>query len=140
MAKKCSNCGYIMENNARFCEECGQEFMEETFFYKIPVNSQTDMYEKKQLDASTFIGMEESLNQTTFKKRVLGITSLVFGILALLTLGGWLIPQVIALVLGNLSKDKNGRKTKAGKFGWILGIISMIILAIILIMAVIMTF
>ena len=74
-----------------------------------------------------------SVIQTSRKSnngKVIGIVSLVCGILSLLSCGAFYIPQIVAIVCGVLSKNENGKITKTGIAGIICGIISIVIIVL----------
>lgn len=67
-------------------------------------------------------------------KNTLATVSLVAGILSIVTLGCWIIPEIVAIVCG-ISSKKNG-ETKAAKAGIICGIIGSILFLLIVIYAI----
>ena len=149
MSKKCSKCGCVMEDSAKFCDECGTalEEISSTTENSVDIEKETqgiNMYsdgEYTQPDLNLINEYDQGLAEEEMKPTVssgnkaLGIISLICGILSILSLGSWIMAEIIAIVCGLLSKDSRGRKTKLGKAGFICGIIGVVFLVLIFIVA-----
>ncbi len=85
---------------------------------------------KKRPNSST---IPEDGVKVSSESKVLGIASLICGILSILTLGSCFMPEILAIVCGELSVDSEGRKTKTGKAGIICGVISCVLLVIVVV-------
>lgn len=151
MSKVCAKCGSIIEDNAKFCDECGAPVIEssaETQFQKINMYSQeknnsSHMSRKSNTDANnTHSGKQTTANaysavekKTKTGKKAIGVISLIFGILSIITLGGWIIPEIVAIICGLCSKDESGKRTKAGNAGFVCGIIGIVLIVIVIVLA-----
>lgn len=74
-------------------------------------------------------GTKNQLHTVDSKKNTMAIVSLVAGILSVVTLGCWIIPEIIAIVCGISSKSKEESKAATG--GIVCGIIATIIFVLI---------
>ena len=151
MPKKCSKCGCIVADNANFCDECGAPLEDVSSFSNnsygaveelpklnmySPGNNVPNLVHPVTVQEHGVSGTAEAAIVTSGSK-VLGIVSLIFGILSIVTIGSWFFPEIIAIVCGALSKDSNGQKTKLGKAGFVCGIIGAVLVALIIIIAII---
>lgn len=126
MAKICPKCGSIVEDNAKFCDECG-ELLSLT---NESTSSQTiNMYNTEYMQNS---GTNIPIST---EKKVLGIVSLICGMFSIVTIGCWFLPEIVAIVCGVLTKDVYGKRTKLGNAGFICGIIGTILLALVMVIA-----
>lgn len=146
MAKKCPNCGNVLEDDVKFCDECGTNVEQNPANHQneMPLSQEStkiNMYENLQTenimdnekavngsadiyaDQSTFISTKAMMQKETTDSKILGIVALAFGILSIITLGCLFLPEIVAVVCGMFSKDSNGRITQIGKAGLICGII-----------------
>lgn len=146
MSKVCSKCGCIVEDNAKFCDECGAPLNNGEVAVAVHGAPSISMYADNNMTngvrgfASPAINMyEQSVSAqqnvaiVTAGNKALGIIALICGIISILTIGCLLFPELVAIICGILSKDSVGKKTKLGKAGLICGIIGCILLALIII-------
>lgn len=147
MSKICISCGCVLDDNAIFCDECGvsqqtaQEDCRNIYSNQLeesdsPVESHV---QEENLSVNQMQDRDLVVNQTKTKNiwaTVLGVISLVAGIISIVTIGIYIIPEFLAIVCGLLSK-RDGRKTKLGKIGFVCGIISIAIFGILLLIAII---
>lgn len=128
---KCKNCG-VEFNEGVFCPECGTKnevvidelIKENTSQVSVPKDEKQDVKKLEKPDISQ-------------KQNTMAIVSLISGILSVITLGCWFIPEIIAIVGGIISKKKG--KTKAATGGIVCGIIGSVLLVIVLIIGLFFT-
>lgn len=107
------------------CENCGAEFNEGIFCPECGTKIQQDKANEYQ--SNTVYYAKAKMSQ---KKNTMAIVSLIMGIVSIVTFGCWIIPEIVAIVCGIVSK-KNG-KSKAATAGIVCGIISSIIFILII--------
>lgn len=113
MSKKCIQCGTELDDNARFCDECGAQV--ENGVNRIPVNLGTQ-FVNQQPDA--------------MKNSALGIASFVLGIIAICTFGLFVIPGALSIIMGVIAIRDPGAKHGLPIAGLLMSIVSFIILII----------
>lgn len=115
MSKVCPKCGTNLEENAVFCDECGERLAAPT---AQPVNNAAG-----------------NMSKGSEKQSGMGIASLVLGIISILTLGVFIFPEIVGLVLGIIGiLDKTHKKTLA-IVGTVLSGIAIVIIVFSLILA-----
>ncbi len=132
----CPNCGMTMNNGAKFCDECGTALVTEM--------PKINMFGDQKKYVQTIPGTMNTINninksnntQVASKAKALGIVSLIFGGISIITFGAFCIPQIIAILCGVFSRDSLGKITKAGKCGMLCGIIAWIIVVFIILFAI----
>lgn len=93
MEKTCPKCGTKLEENAIFCDECGERISVAPMPKADNVNS------------------EEVQNQ---KQSGLGIASFVLGIISMVSLGILFVPEILGIVFGIVGlTNKNSKKSFA---------------------------
>lgn len=93
MSKVCTKCGTVLDENALFCEECGERVA-------VPA---------AQTVNSTGTG-GAPINAD--RHSGLGIASFVLGIISILSMGMFFIPEIVGLALGIAAMmDKKHKKT-----------------------------
>lgn len=125
MSKVCTKCGCVIEDNAKFCEECGAS-VEDSSAQKIDMYSQK--YERTANSYNT-VGKKRRSG-----KKGIGIIALIFGIFSIITLGMYVLPEIVAIICGVFSKDECGKRTKVGNAGFVCGIIGSILFVIMLVL------
>ena len=135
---KCPNCGNEIENGALFCDECCAKVSAQTNTEsdnEVKTSPQINLYDQlsagaQNINAQNQGSMQQNIygqavpNKKAKGPRVLEVISLIFGIFSIITLGCFLLPQIVAIVCGVLCKDEQGKRTKLANVGFILGIIS----------------
>ncbi len=118
MSKFCVNCGVELEDDELFCGDCGAA-------QQTSVNSQeNDMVQKQQKipDASTDVNQKQS---------GFGIAAFVLGIISILTMGCFIIPEILGIIFGIIGIKKSDKHTLA-LLGLIFSIISALLIVFIL--------
>ena len=147
---KCNNCGFEFDEGI-FCPECGTKFENEQVAEQkeeIPKEDKADQEKVDHIFEDVFI--EQSVQENTFpsehepqkidqvdatssvntsiepkNQSVMGIVSFVIGILSLLCIGGFIVPEIVGIVLGSKAKKEVESKTGLAKAGFILNIVSL---------------
>lgn len=142
MSKKCPKCGTFVEDNAKFCDECGvslSNVLSQAVLNETPPREEPkiNMYNDYHMGDRAYAFVKGVAQNSTTSvvtqssgSKVLGILSLICGILSIITFGCWFLPEIVAIICGVLSKDINGKKTKLGKAGFICGIVGCVMLII----------
>lgn len=117
MSKKCVKCGYILRDYAKFCDECGGSQANSQW------NPQMNMY-NNQSSFSNQMYVPGYGNEK--QEKVLGIISLVTGIISMLTFGIIMFPQIIAIVCGITGIGRQKRRPFSIA-GLVMGVIAMIV-------------
>lgn len=143
---KCEKCGKQLEENSKFCSNCGEPVKnetKETIIEAQKVNNEEIKQESKQKIENTIVKVENSENQNNVKqaqivkeeKQGLSIASLILGIVAILCVFEHgilnLMAGILAIIFGAIGR-KQGAKGM-GTTGMILGIASLVILVIVVI-------
>lgn len=103
MGKICIKCGEELEDNALFCDNCG----EKQLMQNVENQSKVKLFSRSDIELS-----DNELKQSTF-----GIVSLVLGIISIVTFGILFIPEILGVlfgVLGICEKDKKKGFALAG--------------------------
>lgn len=145
MSKVCSKCGCVVEDNAKFCDECGTPLDHGEAAVSAHGTPPINMYANNMANGAggfvnptinmyepSVFGQQNAVIVTAGNK-ALGIIALICGIISILTIGCWLFPELAAIICGILSKDSAGKQTKIGKAGLICGVIGCILLVLIII-------
>lgn len=142
---KCEKCGNEIDENSKFCSNCGEEIkndkQEEVIIEAEKVNNE----EKKEepIQSTEIIETETPINQSDVKqaevvkeeKQGLSVASLILGIIAILCLFEHGVLNIACAILAIVFGVK-GRKQGAkglGTTGMVLGIVSLVLCAIVLI-------
>ena len=148
MDRICPKCHSRVEGNAKFCDECGASLesaneaeekitTEKINLYKTDTSNTDVNFENKEVEQIKEKGETLEKKQEDIKpskgRKVLGVFSFLFGIASILTVGAFIVPEFLAVILGSLSQGKNAKKTTFGKIGFVLGIIGFILLVIVFI-------
>lgn len=143
MGRICPNCGSTVEDNAKFCDECGTALpalSQETTQQEVDVALKINMYQntgtvQNQVNSvpnsaptyqNTYVNMYSSntnVQNGSSGTGALAVVALVAGILSIVTFGCFFIPQVVAIVCAILSKKNTGSMNGIAKAGFITGII-----------------
>lgn len=145
MSKICSKCGCAVEDNAKFCDECGAPLNNGEGVAMAQETPRINMYADSNMTngganlSSPAINMygqsvsgQQNVATVTAGNKALGIIALICGIISIVTIGCWFFPELAAIVCGILSKDSRGKRTKLGKAGIICGVIGCILLALVI--------
>lgn len=135
MSKKCIKCGAELDDIAVFCDECGTKQIiqhagtgNEKAFSKVnpqnPANSTQTFSSEETLIYSNSIGKKNS---------ALGIASLVFGIISILSFGVLIIPELIGLIIGFIDLKNSNYKHSFTIAGIILSILSIVLFIIMMV-------
>lgn len=127
MSKKCPNCGTELEDNALFCDECGKQ-----------LNQQP----AAPLPTSQVIGTPNSNLQSMtahpptncMKNSGLGIAAMICGIISVCTLGIFLLPEIVGLILGIIAMGDKGKKHNFAVVGIVTSAIAFVLVIVILLM------
>lgn len=122
MSKICIKCGAELEDDAIFCDECGEKQIIEQ-----PKVEQIQENQQKKINIS--VDVNEKQKHSGF-----GIASLILGILSIITLGGLFIPEILGIIFGIIGirdKTKKHGLAIAGLVTSIIGLIILILLVII---------
>lgn len=122
MKVKCSSCG--MEFEGVFCPNCGAKNEEIT-----NGNSNGVM--------ATGINQSFVMEKPKKKSNVVAILSLICGIFSVCTFGVFIIPDILAIIFGVLSKQEE-KRPQIGNVGLVCGIISVAIFVLLMIVGVVM--
>lgn len=136
---KCAKCGNEFSVGI-FCPECGfknelQEVVENVNQEKFEANK------NNETDAMTNMGINTSnQNNGTVSKyptnskegKGLAIASLIMGILSILTIGAFIIPEILGIVFALVSR-KGGEMRGIAKAGLVCSIVSIVLLLVVVI-------
>lgn len=112
MSKVCGKCGAILDDSALFCDECGER-----------------------------LGAVENriIKQDDSKKNSpIGIASLVFGIVSILTGGIFVIPEVLGFIFGIVALKNEEVKHTLPLIGLIMSAVMLVIAIIALILTLVL--
>jgi len=116
----CTECGSKIEEEARFCPNCGHEVSQEPSMSPSrnvsPPNPYSNPYSNQYSAPSTYQQYHKSDNTK-------GIIALVFGILGFILLP--FIGSIVAIILGAISRSQE-EDNSLGTIGIVLGILGMI--------------
>lgn len=135
MSKKCIKCGAELDDIAVFCDECGTKQIiqhaaagNEKAFSKVKP--------QKSANSTQTFSSEETLiysNSIGKKNSALGIASLVFGIISILSFGVLIIPELIGLIIGFIDLKGSNYKHSFTIAGIILSILSIVLFIIMMV-------
>lgn len=111
------------------CRKCGAEFDKGQFCPECGTKVQQDKVGEYQSNTVNYAQKEKSQEKNT-----MSIVSLIAGVLSVVTLGCWIIPEIVAIVCGVNSNKRE--KTKAATAGIICGIIGTVIFSLVIIYAI----
>ena len=144
--KICKACGSKVEG--LFCPECGLKIednnCEENIAESSSNENKTVQYDAQPQTAppsqqtSPFIKDDSQVNSLVTKNKkkgtVFAVLSLVFGITSLVTIGAFILPEILGIVFANLSK--NGEPLHGiAKAGFICSVVSIVLLSLAIILA-----
>lgn len=102
----CSNCGAELEDNAAFCDKCGMQLIQQS-----EPNVLSTPPESSNINVQSMGTLKQSKD---LKNSGLGIASMICGIISLCTLGFYIMPEILGLVLGIIAvREKNTKHTFA---------------------------
>lgn len=143
MSKKCMQCGAELEDNALFCDECGaqQATPEKTVSVegqvpqtnaKIPSTNQIVKTVEGLVDRIPINSGNQpaNLSPDMIKNSAGGIASFILGIIAICSLGMFVIPAVLSIVMGIIAIKDPSAKHGLPVAGLIMSIISFVLLII----------
>ncbi len=116
MSKYCINCRALLEDDAMFCDECGTQ---QTVAEGTNQEAVKDEKKKKETD---------KMKQSGF-----GIAALVFGIISAVSLGMFLVPEVLGVVFGIVGLTDKSKKRTFALAGLIASLISAVVFVILLV-------
>lgn len=121
----CPNCGAELKDNAVFCYKCGVQLVQQS-----EPNVSSASPESSDIKIQSMVTPKQS---DDLKNSGLGIASMVCGIVALCTLGSYILPEVLGLILGIIAmREKNTKHTFA-----IVGIVTSMIPVVIIFLIII---
>ena len=135
MSKKCIKCGAELDDIAVFCDECGTKQIVQLTGTENK-NTSSKVKQKKSSDSSQTLRPEEALiysNSIGKKNSALGIASLVFGIISILSFGVLIIPELIGLIIGFIDLKDSNYKHSFTIAGIILSILSIVLFIIMMV-------
>jgi len=156
MGRICPSCGSTVEDNAKFCDECGSALpavSQEPVTQVVNETPKINMYQNngtipnqvgnKPNVTPTYqnTNMNMYTNNTNIQAASSGagamaIIALIAGILSIVTFGSFFLPQIVAIVCAVLSKKNNGKMSGIAKAGFITGIIGAVLCLLIIIAAI----
>lgn len=134
---KCVNCGFEFKEGI-FCPECGKK-IEITTSPSFDNNPSEDkiqnMNEQQRIEKLEIVNATQTKSanktQNIQPKDTMGTVSLAAGILSIVTLGCWLLPEIIAIVCGiQANKNKSSKNAKAGIIGTIMFVFILVIMLV----------
>ena len=133
MSKKCIKCGAELDDIAVFCDECGTK---QIIQHAAAGNEKAFSKVKPQKSANstqTFSSEETLIYSIGKKNSALGIASLVFGIISILSFGVLIIPELIGLIIGFIDLKDSNYKHSFTIAGIILSILSIVLFIIMMV-------
>lgn len=130
---KCSNCGNEFDVGI-FCPKCGfKNEQQEVNDNGNQENTETVFQSNtnKELYITNNVTSTENTNNSNAGKG-LAIVSLIMGILSILTIGAFIIPEILGIVFAFVSK-KGGEMRGIAKAGLICSIVSIVLLVLVVI-------
>lgn len=124
MSKKCVNCGAELEDGAVFCDECGVQQSKEQSQMRSNEKSSENNYQLNQTNIAV----------TSGKNTGMGIASLVCGVIAICTLGGFIIPEILGIIFGIIAIRDKTAKNGLPIAGLVMSIISLLLLVLIMVL------
>lgn len=118
MSKFCVNCGVGLEDDAMFCGDCGAA-------------QQTPVEYQENGMAQNTQKMEGALTDVNQKQSKFGIVAFILGIISILTMGCFIIPEILGIIFGCIGIKKSSKHTLA-LLGLIFSIVGILILILIL--------
>lgn len=120
MSKKCIQCGAELEDAAVFCDECGAKQIVESSNTPQEKAAKPQKTKEKRDEKKTIVD-EGSRNSK------MGVASLVFGIIAVCTVGAFFIPQVLGMVFGVVAVQNKAFKHNFAVIGIVLSVIAFLL-------------
>ena len=117
---KCKNCGNECSVGL-FCPECGFKNEEESAVQEPDTSGVSNIDNKTS-------NVNETPNQ---KGKGLAMASLIMGIISILTIGAFVIPEILGIIFALVSK-KDSEMSGLAKAGMICSIISIIVFVLII--------
>lgn len=131
---KCKNCGTEF-NEGIFCPECGTKNEPMTNENTVVENTITMETQNEEENNNNAVKVnknlkEEKESQSNIEKKdgehsekKWGTISVCMGVLSMITLGGWIIPEILGIIFATKAK-KDGKMTGMAKIGLALSIIA----------------
>ena len=138
MSKICISCGAALDDNALFCDDCGAK--QDVQFTVVTGSSQQEMEQPvaAESNAEPLIKQDDLYDpapvmeeEPLLKQSKTGIAALVMGILAIVTLGSFIIFDILGIVFGVIGLRKKDRKTGFAKAGLILSLAATVIIVVV---------
>lgn len=123
---KCRNCG-VQFDEGFFCPECGTKVESVS-----PATNNNKPVENVIYESDSQQVIKQNEEGHNWVKQIMSIMSLLFGILALITLGSLIIPQILGVVCACLGR-KHRKFQGMAKAGLICSIIATVILILLLV-------
>lgn len=120
MSKFCIKCGTELEDDAMFCDDCGTKQI-------VPQQPVTNLVADNP-DQASKVNLSNGEKQSGF-----GIASLVIGIISLLTLGVFFVPEILGIVFGILGLSDKAKKHTCAIAGLTISILSFFFVILLLV-------
>lgn len=117
MSMKCPFCGTELDEEALFCDECGK---------RLPTFN--NMNEMTEMNPDIV-----QVNNRQLSNSGMGIASIVFGIISLITCGCFLLPEILGIVFGFIDVSNKKSKNTFSIWGIVLSIISIVIMVMVIV-------
>lgn len=157
MRKICIRCGAVLDDNALFCDDCGakqdisqieQESKENVAevdaaeigkeVQSLPTASVEEVREEAVLEANEQpYKIPVTVEEPELKQSKIGIVALVMGVIAIVSLGSFIVFDILGIIFGIVGMRKKDSKTGFAKAGLILSIIATVIIIIVMAVAII---
>lgn len=134
MAKNCIKCGAQLDDDALFCDECGaeQKSQESNLQNDNEINSEKKVTNQSNMVHRNMNNQGKNNNSSEMCNSGMGIASLILGIISVVTLGLFIIPEILGLVFGILAISNKRNKHQIAIAGVVLSIIAFVLFAILM--------
>lgn len=133
MAKNCIKCGAKLDDDALFCDECGAEQKVEEINIKADQETKSEKNANQiNMSHNNINNQVQNINSSEMHNSGIGIASLILGIVSVVTLGIFIVPEILGLVFGILAISNKKYKHDIPIAGVVLSIIAFVLFAIIM--------
>lgn len=120
MSKKCIQCGAELEDMAVFCDECGAKQIAEQ--PKVSQGEATRPQNTREQRIEKKVVVEQKDRNSK-----MGVASLVFGIIAVCTVGIFFIPEVLGLIFGIIALQNKDSRHNFAVTGIVLSVVAVLV-------------